>query len=116
MRRMFKTAVAGICVAACSACSITGSWKRVATDPPGAPFPVDFVAFDKDNRYTATWRRDNETRTSTGRYDWNGSRLEIIHPHAEPRTYKGRLRLDGQLVLTYEEGQAKVVATFAKTE
>ena len=97
-------------------CSITGSWRRIATDPPNTPFPVDLVAFDQHDRYTATWLDQDQTRTSTGRYDWNGSKLIIRRPNAEPRIYKGRLRLDGTLVLTYQEGGDSVSAILKKTD
>lgn len=77
---------------------------------------MDYVAFDQHDRYTATWLDLGQTRTSTGRYDWNGSRLIIRRPNAEPRIYQGRLRFDGTLVLTYKEGGDTVSAILRKAD
>ena len=115
MRSISVRLAAVACFLAATGCSITGSWRRIATDPPGTPFPVDHVAFDQHERYTATWLDQDQTRTSTGRYDWNGSRLIIRRPNAEPRIYQGRLRFDGTLVLTYQEGGDTVSAILRKT-
>ncbi|MCH7923942.1 MAG: hypothetical protein IIC51_00265 [Planctomycetes bacterium] len=116
MRSIFVSLAAVACFLVATGCSITGSWRRIATDPPNMPFPVDLVAFDQHDRYTATWMDQDQTRTSTGRYDWNGSRLIIQRPNAEPRIYQGRLRLDGTLVLTYQVGGDKVSAILKKTD
>lgn len=103
-----------LCLLAFFGCGIAGSWKRVAVDPPGAPFPMDHVTFDRDNNYTATWSQQERARTSTGRYKWNGFKLDIMERGSLPRAYRARLRLDGKLVLTYEERGAKVAATLER--
>lgn len=105
-----------ICAATAGGCSIAGSWRTIAVDPPGAPFPVDRVTFDRGNSYTATGSREGEIRTSTGHYRWNWFKLDIMEPGRLPRTYSARRRLDGTLMLTYEEGRGKVTATLAKVD
>ncbi len=99
---------------AVAGCSLAGSWRVIATDPPGAPFPVSVVTFDRDHNYTSTWSYEGGPRTSVGRYRWNGINLKIMEAGRLPRTYRGRLRLGGDLVLTYQENDAKVVATLEK--
>ncbi len=106
--------VLAACVGAVAGCSIAGSWKRIAVDPPGVPFPVDYVTFDHNDNYTATWTYEGKTRTSTGRYHWNGFSLEVLQTGSQPRKYRARRQLDGKLVLTYEEGAAKATATLQR--
>ncbi len=116
MRRTFLMLFLPLFAVAGTGCSIAGSWQRVAVDPPGAPFPIDHVTFDRNDNYTATWSHDGRPRTSTGRYHWNGFKLDVAQEAKMPRSYRARLRLDGKLVLTYEEGGAKVMATLEKAE
>ncbi len=116
MRRTLIVLFLPVCALVGTGCSIAGSWKRVAVDPPGVPFPVDHVTFDRDDNYTATWSHEGRARTSTGRYHWNGFKLDVMQEEGLPRSYRGRLRLDGTLVLTYEERGAKVTATLEKVE
>ena len=111
--RVLASAASALCSAGCS---IAGSWERVSVDPPGAPFPVDHVTFDRASNYTSTWTQDGEPRTNTGAYRWNGRQLKVASPGHEPRIYRGRLRLDGRLVLTYEEGGAKVQAVLERKQ
>ena len=75
---------------------------------------MDHVTFDRDNNYTATWSKQERARTSTGRYKWNGFKLDIMERGSLPRVYRARLRLDGKLVLTYEERGVKVAATLER--
>ncbi|MGD2110959.1 MAG: hypothetical protein PVI86_16405 [Phycisphaerae bacterium] len=99
-----------------SACSIAGSWRVVSTDPPEAPFPVEVVTFDPQHNYTATSSKTLKRGGSTGKYRWNGFRLEIAESGKSPRTYKARRQPDGTLVLTYEENGIGVSATLVRTE
>ena len=102
------------CALALAGCSIAGSWRVTATDPPGAPAPVSVLTFDRDHNYTATWSHEGRTRTSLGRYRWRATGLAMTEAGELPRPHRARLRLDGKLVLTYREGDAKTVATLAK--
>ena len=117
-RRRYGKTVGNVSIALCLlaffGCSIAGSWQRVAVDPPGVPFPLDHVTFDRDNNYTATWSQQERARTSTGRYKWNGFKLDIMERGSMPRTYRANLRMDGRLVLTYQERGAKVAATLER--
>jgi len=83
-------------------------------DPPGARFPVDRVTFDREHNYTATWSQGGETRTSTGRYRFNWLELDIMETGKQPRTYRAYHRLDGKLVLMYDEGRGKTTAILTK--
>jgi hypothetical protein len=116
MRRTTVVLAALMGATTAGGCSIAGSWRTIAVDPPGAPFPVDRVTFDRDDNYTATGSREGETRTSTGRYRWNWFKLDVLEPGGQPRTYSAQRRLDGKLVLTYKEGRGKVTATLAKVD
>ena len=116
MRRTYTVLAALGCLFGVAGCSITGSWKRIATDPPGAPFPADHVTFGGNRNYTATWSHEGRTCISTGRYRWNGAVLDIVQAGSSPRSHRARRRLDGKLELTYKEGDVKVTAILAKTK
>ena len=96
-------------------CSLAGSWRIVSVDPPGMPFPVDTVTFDRNQNYTATRRHEGKTHTSTGQFHWDGFTLDVMQPGTVPRTYGARLRLDGNLVLTNRQGETKAVAILTRT-
>ena len=110
-----RSAVLGLALTTVG-CSLAGSWRTVSLDPPGAPFPVDTITLDRDNNYTATWTWDGARRTTTGRYKWNGSTLEVAPPGSLPRKYGARLRADGKLVMTYMHGDAKLTATLERVD
>ncbi len=114
--RPATAALTAACLLQALGCSIAGSWRTVAVDPPGAPFPVEAVRFDAANTYTSTGTYGGERRTTTGRYDFNGFKLDITEGGRLPRSYAARLRLDGKLVLTLREGDAKMTATLAKID
>ena len=116
MQRTTMVLAALICITTAGGCTIAGSWRTIAVDPPGAPFPVDRVTFDRDNNYTASGSQEGEICTSTGRYRWNWFKLDVMEPGRLPRTYSARRRLDGRLVLTYKEGRGKVTAILAKMD
>ena len=115
-RRWWMVLTLGICLTLPAGCSIAGSWKRIATEPAGAPFPVDHVTFARNHQYTASGPVYGQNRTSTGQYDWDGITLSILQAGRESRTYRGRVRLDGSLVLTYGAGKEKVTATLVRTD
>ncbi len=114
-RRPATAAVVAACLLPALGCSIAGSWRTIAVDPPGALFPVETVRFDGANTYTSTGLFHGEKRTTSGRYHFNGFKLDITEGDRLPRSYGVRLRLDGKLVLTLREGDAKITATLAKT-
>jgi hypothetical protein len=113
-RGLARLILASACVAAVGCASITGSWKRVATSPPRAAFPVDQVTFDEHNLYTATGTYEGQKRTSTGRYEYGGSQLRVLNANAEPRVYRARIISGGKLELTYEEHGQKVTAVLER--
>lgn len=94
--------------------SITGSWKKVSTQPRGAPFPIDKIIFDPQQNYTSTWTYEGQTHTDTGQYRYSGNTLKVMQSFNQPRTYKAKLKMDGSLVLTYQVGDTKVSATLIK--
>ncbi len=75
---------------------------------------MDHVTFDRANNYTATWSQQERARTSTGRYKFSGFKLDIMERGSLPRAYRANLRMNGKLVLTYQERGAKVAATLEK--
>lgn len=95
-------------------CGVAGSWKRIAIDPPGIPFPLDRVTFDAQNHYTASWKQGGRERTSTGTYKSNMFTLEVAQHGQAARTYRVRRRMDGKLELIYNIGDRKVVATLER--
>ncbi len=114
MQRMSLHFATVISLLALSGCSIAGSWKTVQVDPPWVPFPVETMTLDPDNNFTTTWNQNGADRTATGRYKWNGRTLEIARQGFEPRVYQARLRMDGKLVMTLEQNNAKVTATLER--
>jgi len=82
-------------------CSVTGTWKRVTTDPPNAPFPVDDLLLDAEGNYSAQWEHEGSKRASYGTYEFRGGELIIAQAGSMPRAYGARVRLDGKLELTY---------------
>ena len=93
---------------------ITGTWRTVSIDPPGAPFPVDAITFDQNDNYTASWAQGGKTRTTLGQYRWNGSRLEVVRPGNQPQIYKAWVGLDGKLIMTYGTGDSAIRATLER--
>lgn len=104
--------LATLAMTGCS--NITGTWNKVSTYPPGAPFPIDKIIFDPQQNYTSTWTYGGDTHTSTGRYKYSGNTLKVQQGNSVPRAYKAKLNLDGSLTLTFEEGDVKVSATLIK--
>ena len=97
-------------------CALSGSWRTVSVEPAGAPVPLDRIDFEQGGRYTATWNDNGDARTGVGMYRWNGSTLTISQTGREPRRYRLRRRLDGNLALTYEGDSAKIVAILKREE
>ena len=95
--------------------SITGSWQRVETRPPGVPFPLDAITFDADGRFTASWMAGGRTYTSTGAYSRDGSTLMIHEVGRLPRPYELDVAAD-TLEMTYSEGGASVTAVLKKVD
>ncbi len=102
---MFKTLFFILTAAAISftatGCSISGQWKRIATDPPQALFPVDHLTLDEDHQYTSRWERKGRKLASTGTYQYRGGKLSVAEYGRAPRDYGAHVRLDGKLELTY---------------
>lgn len=103
-----------LCAAILVGCSIGGSWRVVATDPPGTAAPVSVVTFGPNHNYTATWYRQGKTHTGVGRYHWSITGLEMTGADKLSPPVGARIRLDGKLVLTYKEGGTKTAATLEK--
>ncbi len=113
-RMLLPTTIA--CALATAGCSIAGSWRTVSTEPPGVTFPINTLTLDGDGNYTATWIVKDETRTDTGFYRWDGFTLDVEQAGSMPRSYGARLRLNGNLLLTHRQGNARAVATLVKTQ
>jgi len=116
MRQLVLMLVAVAAAAGAAGCSIAGSWRTVTIDPPGVPFPLEQVTFDREQNYTASWTENEQPRTSTGQYSWNGFSLKVMQEGSLPRKYAARRRLDGRLMLTYAEGEGRVKATLERVK
>ena len=97
-------------------CSLTGSWRTVQVEPPGGSFPVKTLSLDRDLNYTATWADDDTTRTSIGRYRWNGFTLTLTDAGFEPDAYSAREQGGGDLVLSHAAKTGRVTATMTRVE
>ncbi len=97
-------------------CSITGTWRTVSTEPAdatGAPFQM--VTFADDGQYSATHQYGQETKTSTGKYQWDGRKLTISTGQDGERVYVGRQDVfTGKLILSHESEGQKITATLEK--
>ncbi|RME41616.1 MAG: hypothetical protein D6788_00835 [Planctomycetota bacterium] len=112
-----RAAVCGLAVflpGLATGCSVTGSWKRVSVSPPGAPFPLEYVTFGKDRRYTATWKENGREHTSTGVYKANLLTLDVAEDGYQPRRYRLKRRWDGKLLLIYDADGHSVTATLER--
>jgi len=107
-------AAVAVLAGAVAGCALSGSWRTVSVEPPGAPAPIDRIDFGADGRYTASWSDDGDTRTSVGAYRWSGNTLTVTQTGREPRRYRLRRRLDGKLALVYEGDNAQVVAVLER--
>lgn len=117
-RRLVRTC-AGTTLALLSAlsatgCSLAGSWQTVSVEPLGLPFPLEAITLDNDNNYTATWAHDGQRRTTTGRFKWNGRSLELARQGFSPRKYRAKKRLDGKLVMYFEQNDVTMTAILEK--
>ncbi len=101
MTKTMTTIIAGLAVSVATGCSVSGSWKRVATDPPQAMFPLESLDLDDNHNYTARWKHKGRKFGSTGTYQYRHGTLSIAESGRAARDYDARLRLDGKLELTY---------------
>ncbi len=101
-------------IALVGGCSVTGTWKRVTTDPPNAPFPVDDLLLDSDGNYTARWEYQGRSCGSYGTYEFRGGELIVTQTGAMPRTYGARVRFDGKLELTYTVNEDSIKAVLER--
>lgn len=114
--RVLRFFVVLICLVECGGCSIAGSWKTIAVDPPGMPFPIERMSFDRDHNYTATFLYEGESRTSTGQYRWNGFTLDVMQAGKTSQSYRVERHLNGKLVLTLGKGDRKVKTIMVKED
>jgi hypothetical protein len=96
------------------ATNLSGTWKTVNVDPPGAPFPLHQVTFDEEGRYTASAMQDGEKHTSVGTYRQGLTFLEVRQDGRLPRNYRCKRLSDGSILLMFEEGEAKSTATLQR--
>jgi len=97
-------------------CSVSGTWKRVATDPPNAPFPVDDLFLGDDGSYQARWKHDGRQYGNHGTYEYAGGELAVAQYGMSPQKYGARLRLDGKLELTLTVNEHTIKAVMERQQ
>lgn len=115
MNRRRVGAAAVLLAVVLGGCSLAGTWKTVQIAPQGAAFPIDQATFDDSGRYTASREEDGVVRTETGRYTWNGMRLELRPADGEPKRFRGRAS-GSRLRLTHSTDDVQVRATLERIE
>lgn len=106
----------GVSLLLCVGCSISGTWKTVSVEPPDMAdkFMFSRVTFGEDGTYTATAKYEGQESTSTGKYEWSGTELDVDPDDGDPREYDGYLRMDGKLVLKHEHEGESMTAILQK--
>ncbi|MCH7812702.1 MAG: hypothetical protein IID40_01650 [Planctomycetes bacterium] len=92
-------------------CEITGTWRAVRTEPAEAEgiFPIRMVTFSPEGDCSVTRQSGQELITSTGSYEWTGTKLTITPTGQEPRVYPGRLDpFTKRLQLSHQADEQKV--------
>ncbi len=105
MSRKTQCALTITCLMVLSGCSITGHWKTVRIDPADAAdsFAFSSVDFDSDGRYSAVVKYDGKSRTTSGKYKWDGFTLKINPRDGDERSYRGELWLGKTLKLHHKD-------------
>ncbi len=81
------------CLVIFSGCSITGHWKTVRIKPIEMTdeFALSSVSFDSDGKYAAVVKYDGKSRTTSGKYEWDGFTLKLNPRDGEDRQYGGEI-------------------------
>lgn len=116
---MVNRCLSGLLVASLllfAGCSIAGTWKTVSVEPQDMAdkFMFSSVTFGDDGTYSATAKYEGQESTSTGKYEWSGTELDIDPDNGDAREYDGYLRMDGKLVLKHEHDGKSMTATLQK--
>lgn len=101
-------------MAGLTGCSIAGDWKVVEVKPEGTQFPMSSVSFAEDGAYTAKSNYEGKAHTSTGTYEWTGSKLTVKPKEGPTRTYSGQMRMDNKLVLTLKSDKGEMTGVMEK--
>lgn len=115
LRRIASICLVAVCGLLSGCSSLVGSWRSVAIDPPSASYPIESLSFD-DILYTASWSLDGEPRTDTGRYSWNGKRLDILENGSIRRSFDARLKGEQTLLITVKQQDRTIVTTMVRQE
>jgi len=89
-------------------CSLTGSWKPISIDPPDANFTIEYITFDKNHQYTATWLDGDQIRTSVGIYHNDRFSLDITNRDDILQFCRLKKLPGRRLMLIYETETEKV--------
>jgi hypothetical protein len=101
-------------IAALTGCSIAGDWKLVEVKPEGTEFPLSSVSFADDGTYTAKSSYEGKVVTSSGTYEWTGSKLTVKPKEGPTRNYSGNMRMDNKLVLKHESDKGETTGVMEK--
>lgn len=93
-------------------CTLAGTWRAVDIDPPDAIGVIRTMTFD-GQRFTATTEDGTKLRTTTGAFEWNGSRLTLRTSGGPARVFSGR-KSGGKLTLVDKRPDGPVRTTFEK--
>lgn len=93
MSKHIRCAMAMFCLTMLCGCSIAGSWKTVRIDPEDKAdsFAFSSVDFDTDGKYSAVVKYGGKSRTTSGKYEWNGFNLKIMPRDGDARDYRGEM-------------------------
>ena len=94
------------------ACTLAGTWRAVDIDPPDAIGVIRTMTVD-GQRFTATTEDGTKLRTTTGAFEWNGSRLTLRTSGGPARVFSGR-KSGGKLTLVDKRPDGPVRTTFEK--
>ena len=92
-------------------CKITGTWRAVRTEPAEAEglFPIRMVTFSPEGDCSVTRQSGQELITTTGSYEWTGTKLTITPTGREPRVYPGSLEpFTKRLRLSHQAAEQKI--------
>ncbi|MEK6677532.1 MAG: lipocalin family protein [Planctomycetota bacterium] len=93
---------------------LTGTWTQETSTQQGDGIPLRHVTFDEKFGFTATFEDDQNMRTSTGSYTWNGFRLGMTFQGDSAPSYGGRKGTKGKLIVVRLRDEDTPSAVFVR--
>lgn len=89
--------------------AIVGKWRLAEAVPNRHTIAIDHVAFNRDGTYSAAVTNEGRTTKETGRYKFNGFKLELLPKAGGYHAYTATVAPGQITLLSMEDTSRKVV-------